>query len=183
MTIGSVSANTVSTLLGARNPQAVRQAYDTATTSTPATSGDKVSISEAGRSASRAEQEIGPDNVEFYQLPRWMGDYGFVINLNKLELATISSDGKTMSGGSRYSDHPTYGMDEAAVLEYSQRIQEITRQLMQDHGINDTRTHYEKLIVDKEFSEMVRQDMLDRVMNDARLVELLPKVGKSFLLD
>ncbi|MBW7900755.1 MAG: hypothetical protein H3C26_04725 [Rhodocyclaceae bacterium] len=168
MTIGSVSASTVSTLLGARNSQAVRQAYDTAATSTPATSGDKVSISEAGRSASRAEREIGPDNVEFYQIAPWMADYGFIVS--------------TKLGG-KYIDDPTYGIDRSVRAEYSQRIEDITRQLMQDHGIKDTQTHYEKLILDKEFSEMVRQDMLDRVKNDARLVELLPKVGKSFLLD
>lgn len=180
MTIGSVSASTVSTLLGARNPEAARRAYDLASTSTPATSGDKVSISEAGRSASRAEQGAEADPLKAYRLPGWMADYGFNV---KIELASISSDGKTMSGGSKYTDNPTYGVDQSDQLEYSKLINGHFQQLTKDYGGNDSKAYYERLLDDKEFSETVRLDMLDRVRNDTRLVALLPKVGKSFLLD
>lgn len=183
MTIGSVSASTVSTLLEARSSQAARQAYDTAATSTPATSGDRVSISEAGRSASRAEQDAEADPLKAHRLPSWMGDYYFVIDLNKLELMTISSDGKTASGGTKYTDSPTYGMAQSDLAKYSQLIQGHFQQLIKDYGGGDSKAYYERLLDDEEFSQMVRQDMLDRVKNDARLVELLPKVGKSFLLD
>lgn len=172
MTIGSVSASTVSTLLGARNSQAVRQAYDTAATSTPATSGDKVSISEAGRSASRAEQSTGRN--DFDKLPdgltgpSWMADYFFIHSL------TLDT---------KYTDDPTYGTDPSARAEYWELVEGHSEQLLKDYGDNDPKAYLERLMNDKEFSETVRLEMLNRVKNDARLVELLPKVGKSFLLD
>lgn len=172
MTIGSVSASTVSTLLGARNPEAARRAYDMASTSMPATSGDKVSISEAGRSASRAEQSTGRN--DFDKLPDglagppWMADYFFI---HSLSLST------------KYTDDPTYGTDQSDRAEYWQLVEGHFQQLLEDYGDNDPKAYLDKLMNDKEFSETVRLDMLDRVRNDTRLVALLPKVGKSFLLD
>lgn len=169
----SATSSLVSAYLTAQNAGPSRQ-YSVAT---PATTADTVSISDAGRQAASAA------GVEQYAIPGWLADFGFVL---PSEVATPQADG-TLTGGSR-SDWFEQRYPQAAAASQSDRntygrlINEHYRSVLDENGITDTASHYQRLIADPASSEKLHQQMVERIKADPALMALLPRMGKAHLV-
>lgn len=139
--------------------------------------GEDVSISNAGRQVASAEnlvpgaQASGAYPLEMYQVPSWQAEYMFEVP-NKLGV-----------GGDwferQYPQAGTVSMEERA--EYAALVQKHYQSVLDENGIHGVEEHYRAAILDKDFSESLRQQMSERVMSDARMMELMSKLGKSVI--
>ncbi len=145
---------------------------------------DQVTISNIGKLASGSDQNQEEGGVSVYQLPSWMKDFTFSI---ESVVATIQSNGKLSGGTSgdwfekKYPDAAKASISE--VEKFSTLISDHYQGLLEKHGINNTQSHYENLILDKEFSEFFRSEMKNAIKNDTQLLTLLPRIGKSYLIE
>jgi hypothetical protein len=142
-----------------------------------ATTTQTVTISEAARQAADAERATasgrrsaaGIHPLEMYQVPGWYADYGFEVT------------GELGSGANGF----TQKYPEAAAAsssdraEYMALVQGHYQALLDANGIHDVKSHYDAMIADRETSESLRQQFVGRIQSDARLLELMGKVGKA----
>ena len=107
--------------------------------------------------------------LEMLAVPSWYADYGFEVS------------GQVGSSANQFTEK--YPQAAAATpderTEYGSLVREKYDQLMDKHGINDTASHYNATILDKNASESLRKEMADMVQSDPRLMELMSLFGKS----
>ncbi|TBU76325.1 hypothetical protein DNK06_15760 [Pseudomonas daroniae] len=140
---------------------------------TGVSSSDTVSISDEGRkaafddSAGKSTTGNASSGVEKYQIPGWQAQYMNVVKpvIGASPLASNESTGRLSSESER--------------IEYANLIDQHYSSVLKSNGIEGVDAHYEATIVNKEFSESLRQQMKESIMGDSRLLELMSKMGKS----
>lgn len=140
---------------------------------------DTVSISDTSKQATATEEVLTQrknlqgttdqvDSVEKYQVPSWYAYYGQELP-NKLGVSAnwhAEKDQKMLSASS------------ADRSEFAALIDKHYHEVLNDNGIKTTEQHYNATILNRELSENLRKQMLERVKNDPKLVDLCYKMGK-----
>jgi hypothetical protein len=138
--------------------------------------GDSVTISDEGRKAAYAEgvvpgvqTDAGTNTLEMYQVPSWRAEYSFELP------GQLGVRGDWFA--EKYPQAATASTAERA--EYADLVQGHYQAVLEANGIQGVEAHYKATILDHDFSESLRQQMAERVRSDARLAELMPKLGKQ----
>jgi hypothetical protein len=126
-------------------------------------------IAMAGGEAGNALK--GPLPLEMYAVPSWYADFGFTLPSELGVSANWFAE--------KYPEAAASTKDERN--EYSSLVRKHYRNVMDKHGIDSTAGHYRATIADKNLSETLRQEMADLVRGDARLMELMDRVGKRIV--
>lgn len=140
---------------------------------------DTVSISDTSKLATATEEVLiqrknlrgtteQVDSVEKYQVPSWYAYYGEEV-ANKLGVSAnwhAEKDQKMPSTSS------------ADRSEFAALIDKHYQEVLSGNGIKTTEQHYNATILNRELSESLRKQMLERVKNDPKLVDLSYKMGK-----
>ncbi|MGO5000494.1 hypothetical protein [Oceanisphaera sp. W20_SRM_FM3] len=164
---------------------AVNAAYESKTNSTnnakppqvnQGNSVDSVNISSVGKQAAYegvipnvTNIASGAHPLEMYQMPSWQADYMFEAT------GTLGIGADWFA--EKYPQAASTSMSER--IEYADRVQEHYQAILDANGIRGVEAHYKATILDKNFSESLRQQMNERVQGDSKLIELMEKMGKS----
>lgn len=107
--------------------------------------------------------------LETYAVPQWYVDYGFSVPT------------EAGAGGNWFAENypEAAAASEADRNEYSTLIQDHYRSVLAKHGITDAAAHYQATIADENLSESLRREMAGLVHGDARLMELMGRLGKQ----
>ncbi|WP_028575296.1 hypothetical protein [Desulfonatronovibrio hydrogenovorans] len=105
--------------------------------------------------------------LDYYSVPGWLADLSPVV-LQHVDLSNgpVPYENLFKRGYGIREKHP----DE--LKEYNQLIREYYQEVLQEEGISGTQDHYQSLIVNQESSEMLRQKMHQKILDDPRAVEL-----------
>jgi hypothetical protein len=140
---------------------------------------DTVTISDTSRQATAAEEVTTQrknlqgttnkvDAVEKYQVPSWYAHYGEEV-ANKLGVGADWHAEK---------DQKMLLASLAERNEFATLIDKHYQEVLSDNGIKTAEQHYNATILNRELSEHLRKQMLERVKNDPKLVDLSAKMGK-----
>ncbi|MDC7717659.1 hypothetical protein PQU95_10590 [Vogesella sp. DC21W] len=140
---------------------------------------DTVSISDTSNQATTTEEVLTQrknlqgttdqiDSVEKYQVPSWYAHYGEEV-ANKLG---------TSANWHAEKDKSMLSASSADRSEFAALIDKHYQEVLSSNGIKTTEQHYNATILNRELSESLRKQMLERVRNDPKLVDLSYKMGK-----
>lgn len=138
---------------------------------------DSVTISDAGRQAAYAEKVMtgaqndaaGAHPLKMYQMPSWHAEYMFEVPGQLGVSANWFAE--------KYPQAAATSMSERT--EYANLVQSHYQAVLDANGIQGVEDHYKATILDQDFSESLRQQMSERIQGDARLLELMAKMGKT----
>lgn len=141
---------------------------------------DTVSISDTSKQATATEEVLTQrknlqgitdqvDSVEKYQVPSWYAHYGEEV-ANKLGASANWHAEK---------DQTMLSASSADRSEFAALVDKHYHEVLNDNDIKTTEQHYNATILNRELSENLRKQMLERVKNDPKLVYLSTKMGKS----
>jgi|SRR5690606_13142722 len=170
-----IGVNTVSHSSYAESTKKANSASSAGISSTPKTTTEVVTLSQAAKSGEHAisgvVESLAEDNqvypVEMYAIPSWYGEYLFE--------APMDLGGKGDWASVKYPQ--AAAMTESERDEYFGFITGHYQAVLADAHIDSLPEHYNALIVNRSSSEALRQQMSERVRNDPRLVELMTKMG------
>lgn len=103
-----------------------------------------------------------------YQVPKWLADYGFEVSLNLGESGNWFAE--------KYPKAAAASQD--VLVEYTSRLAGHLQTVLDANGIKGSEDYHNALIVNKETSEQIRQQFVERLRSDPRMVDLMLEVGK-----
>ena len=176
MQINNVSSAFINISSNASKKTPMETASQAALTSTSLNSSDTISISDEARKAAfddslgMSKIKNASSGVEKYQIPSWQAEYMNVVKpvIGATGLASSESAGQLLTDSER--------------VEYASLIDQHYSSVLKSNGVDGVDAHYEATIVNKEFSESLRQQMKESIAGDSRVLELMSKMGKGGLL-
>jgi len=145
-----------------------------------------------------------PDNdlpFEALSSPHWFGsylpdtllvtpeiDYGFWNMAEGLRKdSSLSNEDRRQIIGSYLQNDPKHqaklvkdeflGQFKGEIAEYVNSLQTCYREALEENGVSSPAEYYEKVVLDKEYSEKIRRSLQDRVERNPRMLELMATLG------
>lgn len=165
--------------------------YSSRTGSAPANSiadsetarGVTVTISSQGRHALGAEQTTATAGdaeagmLDQHQLADWDTIYGRAIPLPSLGESASSRDAYIARAFPEWAAASDADRNEFGRLFAAHRAD-----VFKENGIGTTVSYHDALVADKDYSEQIRQQLVERLKQDPRMVELLDKLGAPLIM-